>query len=1054
MPKRKKSAAASDVPDVTPPQAEPSFPTVGIGASAGGVSALQTFLNEIPPTTGAAYVIIVHLEPTHASELAEILARKAHMPVRQVNKKMTLEPDNIYVIPPNRRLLITDHEIATFVFDEPRGRRSPIDQFFRSLADQHGDGFAVVLTGAGSDGAVGAKAIKEAGGLILVQDPNEAEYPSMPRSAIATGLADVVLPVRELGRQLVELIKAKAHVPAEQLPPSDEETLKQVLTFLRSRTGHDFLRYKRSTIYRRLARRMQVRKVETLADYFALIKRKPEEVTSLFHDLLISVTTFFRDPGSFDALAQKVVPKLYDFDESSGPIRVWIPGCASGEEAYSIAMLFADEAARRDSRAELQLFASDLDTTALSIAREGRYPLAIEADVGEERLRKYFTKDADHYRIRREIRDMVLFATHSLLKDPPFSKLHLISCRNLLIYLEKDLQQQVLSTFNYALRPGGYLFLGSSETAEYPPGLFRVLDREARIYQSRGPGAEHRDFPHLPIPARVGEIPVLNAPAHSTVPSPPASHQHALELTAPPSMLVDKNHQIVNMSEGVGRFVQPSGGQMRNDITELVRPELRFDLRAALHMAFERGQPSLSLGIPVRFNGVPHRVFLQVRPVSSEQVSPQQAVVFFIEGDAITEAETEAAPSVRDQAADGVIRGLKEELELTRARLRASREEYEAANEELRAANEELQSINEEYRSTAEELETSKEELQSMNEELQTVNAELKIKLDGVSRTNNDLQNLMAATDVGTLFLDSQLHIKRFTPRITELFNLKGPDEGRSITDFTHRLDYPNFTEDAQIVLKDLKIIEREIASNGNWYLTRLRPYRTLDDRIEGVVCTFVDMTERVKTRETLAANEARLRLLLSELSHRVKNTLAVVQSIARQTFNQALPEDDALEIFSNRLRALAEAHNLLIRSDWHGADFQELAERQIAPYAQVDGRRVILSGPPVNMPPDVATPLALMLHELATNATKYGALSSPDGTLRVDWGFRVNGGAREFRYNWRESGGPKIERPMREGFGSWLIQNGLPDAKVELTFPATGALCAVTIPAEHLGDG
>ena len=495
------------------PQVEISFPTVGIGASAGGVTALQQFFQEIPPDTGAAFVVIVHLEPNYTSELAEILGRKTQMPVQQVNRKVPLEPNKIYVIPPNRRLLITDHEIATFSFDEPRGKRSPIDQFFRSLADQHGDGFAVVLTGAGSDGTVGAKAIKEAGGIILVQDPNEAEYPSMPRSAIATGVADVVAPIRELARQLAELIKVKAHVPAENLAPNDEEVLKRILTYLRSRTGHDFLRYKRSTIYRRLVRRMQVRKVDVLGEYFDLIKRKPEEIQNLFHDLLISVTTFFRDPAAFDALAQKVIPRLYDNDETSGPLRIWVPGCASGEEAYSIAMLFADEAARRDVRAEVQIFASDLDTTALAIAREGRYPLAVEADIGEERLRKYFTKEADHYRIRREIRDMVLFATHSLLKDPPFSKLHLISCRNLLIYLERELQQQVISTFNYALKRGGYLFLGSSETAEHPAGLFRVVDRDARIYQSiiRPPG--EKDFPHVFIPPRVGDMPVFSSPS-------------------------------------------------------------------------------------------------------------------------------------------------------------------------------------------------------------------------------------------------------------------------------------------------------------------------------------------------------------------------------------------------------------------------------------------------------------------------------------------------------------------------------------------------------------
>ena len=621
------------------PQVEVSFPTVGIGASAGGVTALQQFFQEIPPDTGAAFVVIVHLEPNYTSELAEILGRKTQMPVQQVNRKVPLEPNKIYVIPPNRRLLITDHEIATFSFDEPRGKRSPIDQFFRSLADQHGDGFGVVLTGAGSDGTDGAKAIKEAGGIILVQDPNEAEYPSMPRSAIATGVADVVAPIQELARQLAELIKVKAHVPAESLAPNDEEVLKRILTYLRSRTGHDFLRYKRSTIYRRLVRRMQVRKVDVLGEYFDLIKRKPEEIQNLFHDLLISVTTFFRDPAAFDSLAQIVIPRLYDKDEVSGPIRIWVPGCASGEEAYSLAMLFADEALRRDVRPEVQIFASDLDMAALAIAREGRYPFAVESDIGEERLRRYFTKEADHYHIRREIREMVLFATHSLLKDPPFSKLHLISCRNLLIYLEKELQQQVISTFNYALKGGGYLLLGSSETAEHPAGLFHSIDRDARIYQSviRAPG--EKDFSHVFIPPRVGDMPVFNSLLGSRDCTPAATHKRALELTGPPSVLIDVTHQIVNMSEEAGRFIQPSGGQIRNDVTELVRPELRFDLRAALHRALERNQPSLSLPIPVQFNGAPKRVFLQVKPVALEKDGTRQALVFFIEGDPIGTGE-------------------------------------------------------------------------------------------------------------------------------------------------------------------------------------------------------------------------------------------------------------------------------------------------------------------------------------------------------------------------------------------------------------------------------
>jgi two-component system CheB/CheR fusion protein len=713
-------------------------------------------------------------------------------------------------------------------------------------------------------------------------------------------------------------------------------------------------------------------------------------------------------------------------------------------------MLFADEAARRDVRAEVQIFASDLDTTALALAREGRYPLAVEADIGEERLRKYFTKETDHYRIRREIRDMVLFATHSLLKDPPFSKLHLISCRNLLIYMEKELQQQVISTFNYALKPGCYLFLGSSETAEHPAGLFRTVDRDARIYQSIMRVSGERDLPHVFIPPRVGDMPVFGTAVRAGEHAPAVTHQRALELAAPPSVLVDVTHQIVNMSEAAGRFIQPSGGQIRNDVTELVRPELRFDLRAALHRAFERNQASLSLPIPVQFNGSPKRVFLQVKPVALEKENPRQAVVFFIEGDSVAEGEANQEASERDTASDTTIRHLKEELELTRSRLRASREEFEAANEELRAANEELQSINEEYRSTAEELETSKEELQSINEELQTVNAELKLKLDSVSRANNDLQNLMASTDVGTLFLDSQLRIKRFTPRMSELFNIQTADEGRSITDFSHRLDYPDFTKDAQAVLKNLSVIEREIASDGRWFLTRFRPYRTVDDRIEGVVCTFVDITDRVRTAKTLKANEDHLRLLISELSHRVKNTLAVVQAMARLSFTNDTPRDEAVEAFTARLSALSTAHDLLVKSDWRGAALKDLAEKQLAPYALENGR-IAMDGPDVFLPPDLATPLGLVVHELAANALKYGALSSKAGTVNLEWAFKPDGAEPEFRFCWREAGGPKVQPPAKQGFGSYLIQNGLPDAKIALDFKPEGLLYTVSLPAKSV---
>jgi two-component system CheB/CheR fusion protein len=474
----------------------PRLPIAAIGASAGGVGALQAFFGALPDTVGVAFVVVVHLDPDSSSELPSILAARTSMPVVQIEGHAPLQVDHVYVIPPNRRLRITDDEVAADTFDEPRGQRAPIDLFLRSLAEQHGDGFAIVLTGAGSDGAAGVKAVKEAGGIILVQDPNEAEYASMPRSAIATGAADFILPIKELAERLVLLVRNKEHA-AGTLQETDEEYLRRILAHLQARTGHDFSRYKRSTIVRRISRRMQVSGRERLSDYYAFMRDNVEEVQALFADLLISVTAFFRDSQAFETLAEKVIPRLFEDRDANAHVRVWVAGCATGEEAYSVAMLLLEEAERHESRPEIQVFGSDLDAGALSIAREGRYPVAVEADLSEERLTRFFNKEGDHYRVRRELRDLVLFASHSLLKDPPFSRLDLILCRNLLIYLDRELQQHACTVFHYALNSGGYLFLGTSETADNPPNLFRAIDRGARIYQSIGSKDDVATLPRL-----------------------------------------------------------------------------------------------------------------------------------------------------------------------------------------------------------------------------------------------------------------------------------------------------------------------------------------------------------------------------------------------------------------------------------------------------------------------------------------------------------------------------------------------------------------------------
>ena len=1098
------------------------------------------------------------------------------MPVVLVGPREPLLADHIYVIPPDRRLELIDHELSAVPFDQPRGRRSAINSFFRSLSERLGDGFAVILSGAGSDGALGVRAVKEGGGIIFVQDPAEAEHPSMPHNAIATGVVDFVLPVRDIAARLPDLIHLKQAVSIDDLPPADEDLLRRVLAHVRVRTGNDFSKYKRSTVLRRIARRMQVTRSSGLAAYLAFLRENADEAQALLGDLLISVTTFFRDAEAFNRLQTSALPQLFEGRGSADTIRVWVCGCATGEEAYSIAMLLLEEARRRDLAPAIQVFGSDLDARALTIGRAGRYPAAIEADAGEERLRRFFVREGEGYRVREELRDVVLFAVHDLLKDPPFSRLDLITCRNVLIYLDRELQEQVCSTFHYALNPGGFLMLGTSESADSPPGLFRIVDRNGRLYQSSSaPGDKSRLLPRLLAPIRAHQqlAPFVSGTnAHSAALSDAALHRAAIEAVAPPSILVDQSHRVIHLSDNAGRYLQPAGGPLSGDVIDLVRPELRFELRSALNRLFEQDRATLSLPVMVRFNGSPHRVHLQVKSgAQKEPNGPRHAVILFIEGEAVSDNVV----SLEQHATDETVVRLTQELELMQGRLRTVREESEAANEGLRAANEELQSINEEYRSTSEELETSKEELQSINEELQTVNTELKLKLEAISRAHSDLQNLMAATDYGTLFLDASLRIRRFTQRVTELFSITPLDEGRPITDFAHQLEYDELVKDARAVLAEFAPLRREIRSrDGRWYDLRLRPYRTVEEKIDGVVITFADISDRLKAEQALRESERNLlqqkrlvdlshdpifvwdydggivewnrgseelyafshdeavgkvshrllhsapsrgsfedvraallregawtgelsqksrngddlsvecrvqlevvdgrrlvlestrdiserkgleerqQLLLRELTHRVKNTLAIVQSIASLTLRTTQSPADFVERFSARLEALSDAHGLLVQSEWRGADFASLARGQLAPYIADSPGRATLAGPSVILPADLATPFGLVLHELAANAVKYGSLSAPDGGVALTWTVEPGNNSSLLKVQWCEIKGPKVKAPAELGFGTRLIDMALQGATVTRDYREDGFLCDITLPLTPIVPG
>jgi two-component system CheB/CheR fusion protein len=1021
---------------------ERAIPVVAIGASAGGIRSLEALLKALPKETGLAFVVVLHLDPTHPSELAAILSNSAGRPVVQVTGPVKLEKDVVYVIAPDRELRIVDDAIDTGPFDEPRGHRAPFDRLLQSLALAHGDGFAVVLSGGGSDGALGVRAVREKGGVVLVQDPEEAEFGSMPRAAISAG-ADFILPVREIATQLVELAKIKASVSAQTIDGADnEEWIRGIIALLRIRTGQDFAHYKRATFMRRLARRMQVAQTDDLQTYFNYLRDSADEAQCLFNDLLISVTSFFRDAPAFEVLATEVIPRLFDGKTEEHVIRVWVAGCATGEEAYSLAMLLLEEAGRHDRRPGIQVFATDLDAQALSFAREGRYPAAIASDVSEDRLRRFFIREGEQYRIRREVRDLVVFAVHSILRDPPFSRIDLATCRNVLIYLDREVQQQVCAVLHYALNPGAYLLLGNSETAENPPGLFNPVNREFRIFRSvEGPREALPMLPRSLTAVRLPEIPVPAPSRHQTAVDP-NFHRVVLEDLMPPSMVVDEAHNVANLSETAGRFLLHPRGPISVEASQIVRPELSLELKAALHRALEDAKPTVTLPIPVHFNGNAARaVVLHVMPVNRPD-APRTALVLFLEGGEADVLNADAAPA---DDGSGVVGQLREELFATRSLLRTTREQYEGATEELRAANEELQSINEEYRSTAEELETSKEELQSINEELLTVNNELKLKLEMVSRAHNDLQNLISATDVGTMFLDTSLLIQRFTPRVAEIFNVQRGDEGRPVTDFTHKLDYPDLIADAKKVLSDLIPIEHTVSAGGRWYLMRLRPYRTSDDRIDGVVATFVDVTER---REMEAEWQSRQKMLLNELSHRVKNTLAVVQAITRQTLQNAVDEDVS-KVLNDRLRALAVSHDILVQTEWRGASLDALARQQLAPYLNYL-EQISISGPPIILPPSVATPLGLVLHELATNAVKHGSLRSSAGSVRISWTTRVGnqGDERILDLTWSERGVPLSSSATRgTGSGMTLIERAIPNATVTREFEPEGLTCAVQIP-------
>ncbi|MGL4960251.1 MAG: CheR family methyltransferase [Inquilinus sp.] len=1146
-----------------------------MGASAGGLEAFERFFMHMPPDSGMAFVLVPHLDAHHKSAMVELVARFTRMPVVQIEHGMTIAENRVHVIPPNTTLTMRGD---IFHIEMPRSTASTIDSFFRSVAEQHGETAAgIILSGSGSDGSVGLKAVKEGGGLTLAQAGETSRYDSMPRSAIATGLVDFILPVEEMPAQLLQYAKGAARLKQEGTEPLRQEVrrnLVKIFTLLRTSTGHDFSQYKNNTFVRRVHRRMQVLQVATMADYVDLLRKDPQEVEALFRDLLIGVTHYFRDTKAFEMLEREVVPKLLQDKGADDQVRVWIPGCATGEEAYSIAILLRERMSEADIALKVQIFATDIDDHALSIARNGVYPDSISRDVAPERLERFFIKDGSNYRVVKEIREMCIFSVHNVIKDAPFSKLDLISCRNLLIYLDAVLQNRVLLLFHFALRQRGYLFLGPSENITQHPKLFTKIDSRYRLFKARAVEAERPtvEFPlttsiyrnHLDLERPPGTPPIVKDTISRRA-------QRVVDGYAPACFVVDEHYEILHFSGRTGRYLQPSPGVASLNLFSIVEASLRPDLRTVIHQALASGQRTLRENISLPVDGGFQSINLIAEPMATGEADPKLCILILQEVGTLKQLGTTRAEAASDVQKDEIIRHLEAELIATRERLQTTIEELETSNEEMKSSNEEFQSVNEELQSANEELETSKEELQSVNEELETVNAELNSKIESLDRAISDRKNLLESTQIATLFLDNNLRVRSFTPAITEIFHLIESDYGRPITDIVTRLTYEALARDVSRVLRTLTRLEHEVAlaDGSGSYIMRILPYRTVDNVINGVVITFIDITERKRNEEALArlaaiiansqeaiigtspdgtitswnagaermygylADEAigrplsflsvhnrsgelrqildrlkrppvqpsvveterltkdgrrifvsynaspirnaagklvavavverdtterrqaeeRQQLLLAELNHRVKNTLASVLSIAARTRQSSSSLDHFSRSFEGRVQSLATAHELLAENVWTGADLRQIMLRELEPYHEGKDPPT-LSGGEVFLPARAALVFAMVVHELVTNASKYGALSDLAGAVKVGWRVARNAAAPYLRIDWSERGGPKVEKPARDGFGLSFIKRSVAyelHGSAELTFKPGGLQCRIQVPMTEL---
>ncbi len=1153
---------------------------VGIGASAGGLDAFKSFFSNTPPDTGLAFVLIQHLSPDHKSMLADLVGRTTEMDVVEAANGVVIKPNCVFVIPPDSTMTVSGGRLKIVKPAPPRDRRRPIDTFLQSLAQDQGENaIGIILSGTGSDGTLGMTAIKEHGGLTLAQAEFDSHaLPGMPQSAAASGQVDDVLAVEAMP---AKLIAYEAHLRGVAGNKDSEGTridaashMATIMAALRARTGHDFSGYKEKSLVRRLQRRMQLLQIDTPADYIERFREQPDELDNLFRELLIGVTQFFRDPAAFEALDAKVLKGLVDGKGADETVRIWVPGCATGEEVYTVAILMREAMEALRSKPRVQIFGTDIDDRAIAVARLGRYRTLL-AGLSPERVERWFRNDGDDCCIVPEIREMCVFSTHSIIRDPPFSKLDLISCRNMLIYIDAAMQDRVMRNFHYALKPGGQLFLGMSESVTRSARLFSALDKKHRIFERR----ETAGVALLDLPAR-GVGAAIN-PVHDRKPAASGDWidkgaRRAMEKYNPPHVVIDRNHQIVRFSGGsMGQYFEPAPGAPSSALFDILRKPLRQAVRTVLLEASSSRAPVRKGNVAHRVDGKPHSVTLIADSIGDD-------------GEFIVLAFQDGGPSapqgnsgLSGTVSTDAMLSLEQELLTTRTQLQSAIDELEIANEEMKSSNEEYQSVNEELQSANEELETAKEEMQSVNEELQTINAEMASKNEILMRLNSDIKNLLDSTEIATLFLDEHLRIKSFTRGIADIFSVRETDIGRPITEIASLVDKPELTKDVKSVLRTLAVTERRIKLSDSTmsFDMRIRPYRTVQNMIDGVVCTFVDITAREAaeasvrdsenqfhvmaesipqlawitdaegsifwynqrwydytntTLETMKGwgwqsvhdpdevdgvterfkrcietgeiwedtfvlrgadgqyrwflsraepirdesgkiirwfgtntdideqrrSEELRELLLREMDHRIKNLFAIAGGVVSLSARSATTTQEMATTIQGRLGALASAH-LLIRASTPGSVNTEkstldaLVRAVLTPHfdltATQGDARAVIEGPDVPISGEAVTSIALVLHELATNAFKYGALSTANGCVHISW--VVKDGSLALQ--WQERGGPAIDgSPEQEGFGSKLARrgmNGQLHGEIAFDWAAEGLTVHLSAPIERL---